>query len=528
MKNQQHSITQTDDIGINKEKDNSEMKNLEKELINDSNSGQLSKKVAKGGAIIFIAQLFQRGLTFFLQVLLGRFLGVGAYGLYTIGSTVIDLTARLARLGMGRSLVRFVSLYRVNRENDKVKGALILALSFSTGFALIVSIILFMLAPLISRSVFHNPSLTNIIRSFCLALPFCVLVRVIAAATRGFKKMKHHARIILFRATANIIIVIVSFFFGFRLYGAITAFIIAAFLSALLGYYLLLKEFPQLLSRLKPSFEVKRLFKFSLPLYLAGFSYIVLCRTDIVMLGYFLRSQEVGIYRAAVSFASLVVFSLTALNMSFAPRISELYTSNKLIELGKLYKVITRWIFSLSMIGSLLIILFSKDLLGIFGVEFVAGWIALIALASFQLLSASFGSIEVLLQMSGRQNWVLLNNTCMILLNIALNIWLIPLLGILGAGLATGISLALNKIMAFIEMKIFFKFSPWDIKYLKPIFAGLISVVLFGLLHLFKIVLPLLLGLVLLPAIYFLTIYLLRLDKEDILVLNAVKRRLGR
>ena len=338
--------------------------------------------------------------------------------------------------------------------------------------------------------------------------------------------MKHHAQIMVSRPIINILIIAIVFILGFRIYGAVVAFVIATAASACIGSYLLIKDFPSLISGQRPLFEIKRIFKFSLPVYLAGFSYVILSRTDIVMLGYFLRSEDVGIYRAVVSFAGLIIFALTAFNMSFAPMISELYTKNRLLELSKLYKVITRWVFLLGMIGSLLIILFSKDLLSIFGQEFIIGWLVLITLALFQLLSTSFGSIEMLLQMSGRQNWVLLNNTSMVLLNIGLNIWLIPLLGILGAGLATGISLAVNKIMAFIEMKIFFKFSPWDIKYLKPMFAGLVSVILFGLLHLFKIVLPLPLGLALLLATYFMTIYLLRLDEEDILVLNAIKRRI--
>ena len=489
---------------------------------------KITKRVARGAGVIFVGVILRNGLSLFLHILLGRFLGTAPYGLYSIGTTIVNLTGRLSSLGMGKALVRFISFYRSRGDDEKVKGTIISALGFPTGFAVIVGGVLFAFSAQISETVFHNPSLLGIIRIFALSLPFCVLMLLTCSAARGFKKMEHHTVIMLSRTVINILIVGCAFLLGFRLYGAIWGFVIATFFSAVLGVYLLVKNFPGLVSTLMPSFENKCLFKFSFPLYLAGFSYLIFSRTDILMIGYFLKPENVGIYRAVIALAGLVNFMLPAFNMSFAPFISELYDKNRLIELGNIYKTVTRWIFLLSLIISLSVILFSKDLLGVFGAEFRIGWSVLVSLAFFQLLSVSAGPVAVMLEMGGKQKWVLLNNVCMVTLNICLNIWLIPRLGILGAGIATGISLVISKVMGLLEVFLFFRFCPWDMKYLKPIIAGSVSLIFFLLVRLLEVPIYWIINLLIVTVVYFSVIYLLGLNKEDILVLSAVKKKIMR
>ena len=50
---------------------------------------QLTRKVAKGGIIVFTGSIFGRGIEFVLHMLLARVLGASSYGLYALGYSVV-------------------------------------------------------------------------------------------------------------------------------------------------------------------------------------------------------------------------------------------------------------------------------------------------------------------------------------------------------------------------------------------------------------------------------------------------------
>lgn len=485
---------------------------------------QLTKKIAKGGGIVFFGNIIQKGLGFLLQVLLGNFLGPSIYGLYSLGSSMIDVSGQASMLGLSNGIIRFIPVYKGEKAQSKIKGALISTLGFSTAFAVIISIILFILSDQIAVIIFHEPGLSETIKGFSISLPFYVFMFVSSSCVQGFQRMEHYTGIMLARPVINIAAVAASFFLGFRLYGAIFGFIISAFLSAVLGFYFLKKNFPDFLSKLKPVFEIRKLLRFSLPVYIAGFSWILLSRTDIFMLGYFMESANVGIYRAAVSLATLVNFALISFNMAFAPMISDLYSQKKLKELEVIFKTVTRWVFLLSLVVALLMALFSKNLLTIFGSGFSVGWLVLIVLAVSRLISVGVGSVGFMLQMSGHQDLILINNVSIVVLNVVLNIWLIPIYGILGAAIATGISLVLDNIVGLIEVRVLLKFHPWDRKYIKVLLAGLISAAFFPLFNLVNIYWYV--NMICLGVIYFVSFYLLGLTNEDKLIVSALKKKL--
>lgn len=480
----------------------------------------LTKKIAKGGSIVFSGKVLQRGLAFTLHLLLARFLGSGSYGVYSLGRSTINLASKFSSLGLQNGLVRFVSLYQGKEEESKTKGTLISALAIVAVISIPASVFIYLFSQQISTYVFNEPQLVRVLHGFSIAFPFYVFVSVVSAGVRGFQKMNDYVSIQLGRSFTDLLFVSIAFLLGFRIGGAIFGFITSAMVSALLGSYLLIKNFPDLISDLKPTFNLRRLFRFSLPMYLAGFSYLILSRTDIFMLGYFLESSNVGVYRAVVNLTNLVNFALVAFNTAFAPMISDLYSQNRISELGAIYKTVTRWVFLSSAILTLFLASHASEFLSVFGTDFKVGAPAVIILALFQLACVSVGSVGFMLQMSGHQDYVLANNVGTALTNVALNYLLIPKFGIMGAAIATGSAFALNNFAGLIEVYLLLKVHPWNLDYLKPVLAGLISGAFFFLFSVFN--LYWLIALALMGLIYLVVLILQGLPKADRLVIRAV------
>ena len=365
----------------------------------------LTKKIAKDGSIFLASSVLGNALNIGLHIFLGRRLGTNAYGIYTLGYSVFVIISQFSMFGFQNGIVRFVSLYKGVGDTKKVKGTLILGFAASTAFSIIIGSLLFILSDFISIRLFNKPNLSSVLRIFSVSLTFYVLMIMSSFSARAFQVIQYDVgvRNISF-PMLNLISVAVAFLLGLKLLGAMYAFLVSAFLSAFLGFFFIKRIFPEIFSELKPAYEFRRIFRFSLPVFLIGFSYVVLTQIARIMLGYFMNSDDLGVYNAAIGVAMLSVLILNSVSAIFSPIISDIYNRNKLKELESLFKISTRWIFTLTLPMIVIMIIFSKKILdSLFGAEFIGGWIVLATLCTSNLIANSTGSVGIILQMTG--NW---------------------------------------------------------------------------------------------------------------------------
>ena len=490
---------------------------------------QLTKNVAKGGSIFFAGSLFGRVINFVLHILLARVLGASSYGLYTLGYSIITIASQFSILGLQNGIVRFVSLYRGIGDTKRVKGTLISAFAGATVFSIAIGISLFIFSNSISVGLFSKPNLSNVLRIFSISLTFYVLMIMASYSARAFKAMQYDVGVsnICF-PILNVISVALAFLLGFKLLGAIYAFLISASLSAFLGFYFIKRISPEVFTELSPSYEFRKLLRFSLPVCLIGFSYVILIHIDRIMIGYFMNSSDVGIYNTATQIAMLSQLILNSIGATFSPFISELYNRNKLEELGYLFKTCARWIFALTLPLIVIMIMFSREILDLlFGARFAGGWTVLVILPIARLIPASTGSVGSMLQMSGNQDLELINTIVTVIMNIGLNIWLVPAYGIPGAALATGISIGAINVVKLIEVYKLIGVQPYNRKYIKPVISGMLATIVCLICNNLVNKLRWTINMTFFLAIYFITLYCFGLAEEENIVIAALKKKLG-
>lgn len=192
-----------------------------------------------------------------------------------------------------------------------------------------------------------------------------------------------------------------------------------------------------------------------------GSGYIVLSNTDILVLGYFLSTAEVGFYRLALLIAGVIVIFLSGVDSYLAPRLSENFQKN---DLNNLQKIALRnsMISSLPIIPFFLVFLFfGENIISvIFGSEYIESMKVLLILILGTSCRIIFGSVGFIINMSGKESvtakilWV----GCF--LNLVLNFLLVPLMGILGASIATSISLFAVYLAQYIYVRRFIGIQP--------------------------------------------------------------------
>ncbi len=162
---------------------------------------------------------------------------------------------------------------------------------------------------------------------------------------------------------------------------------------------------------------------------------------------------------------------------------SKYYANKDIVGMHHIYKLVTRWILTLVIPVLILIILFSTKIMLLFGADFLQSSKALITLSIGTSIFAILGVSSTVLVVSGYQKLNLINALCATILNICLNIILIPKYGIIGAAWATLSSMTFIALARLIETWIFLKINPYSIKIFKSIVAGIIT---YGILQYIK------------------------------------------
>jgi O-antigen/teichoic acid export membrane protein len=258
---------------------------------------------------------------------------------------------------------------------------------------------------------------------------------------------------------------------------------------------------------------------------------MVMSWTDTLMLGYFKTPDVVGVYNAALPLAHLLSVITVSMSFIYVPILSQLYSKNLISELKRSYIILTKWCFMGSIPLFFIFFLFPDIVLNLlFGSRYLGAAVALQFLALGFFLNASLGFAYSTLLVLGKSKFLMWTFVICAAINIFLNIALIPPLGIVGASVASALSVIIGKILNTIKLYNFFKVHPFVKNYLKIV----------GLLIVFLFVFYILRNLVIMSFWMFMALSLLFLvaygtsllftksfDKEDIMILLTIEKRLG-
>lgn len=492
------------------------------------------EKLAKGAGLSFVGQIVSTGLKYFTQVALAWILGVELFGLYTIGLAIYQLAELFSRMGLEIGAIRYVAIYLDKNDERRLKGTLLLAVGLPIISGLLVGILLFLGSSPIANQIFDAPKLVPILQIFAIAIPLGSCVTVGAFATTGFQITTYRVYIWdILLPLINLLFAVLLCQMGFGVEGAAFAWLIAVILATAATFYFIYKLFPKVFRKdPKPIFEIRQLLSFSLPLSFGTLLWLVLIWTDILMLGYFRPPAEVGIYRAASQSAFLMILFTRSLVTIFLPMIASLYSQGNLAEISQVFQTAARWNFTLTLPLFLMLTISSKDILHLFGAEFVPGWLPLVVLSVGQLTRSGAGNLAVhMLTMSGHQNLKLLGDLASAGINILLNILLIPRWGATGAAFATAISIAgINSLQVFQVHRVL-GVTAYGLSFLKPLIAGTVAF-LCGLalqpwLEQFHFLLSAIITAGVVTLLYSALLVGMKLEKSDQILLNKIYSKMG-
>jgi O-antigen/teichoic acid export membrane protein len=428
--------------------------------------------VARGGTLNLVGLVGGAVFNAVLVVIVTRSLDTRDVGLFFQGVAFFNIVTSVTLWGADVGLVRQIPRLRVLGRVVDVRATIRLAISTVFAAGLVLAIVVVLVAdPLAALLVRDGPpgELATLLRILAPFLPIASAYSVAVAATRGFGTMRVSALVDrLGLSLAQPVFVLIVLLAGLGL-GAVTLAWAAPTLltAAIAGVWLarLVGRSDAKVEERERNAPVGRLFaefwRFAAPRGLAGVFAVAVLWLDTLLLGALRSSREAGIYAAATRYLVIGSFAALAITQVVGPKLSELLSSRRGNRAEDVYRTGTAWSMALSWPVYWTMIVFAPVLLSVFGSGFETAQHAVAILGASMLFASAAGPVDVVLLMGGRSAWNLFNTVVAVVANVALNLLLIPRLGMTGAAIAWAASILANNVLPLLEVWILFRIHPF-------------------------------------------------------------------
>ena len=413
-------------------------------------------KLLTGSGMVFFFRVLGALAGYAVTYLITTSYGAETFGLFEMCLTILTIIGVLGRMGFDGALVKFIPQFREKGEFTNLRATYRFTLSRAIPLSVLMGLALFVGADFIAN-FFKSDHLAEGIRITAVIVPFSTWIGLNSEAFRGMKNMVAYS--FYQRGTTIFIacfaILILQHFYPTWIHVPLVGFGIGAIaLSIAAGVYAP-KRIYALGEAQTPSTPLlsKTILAVAFPMLLHASMFMVMNWTDTLMIEYFHDEKDVGIYRLAFKVAALITVAQYAINSIAAPMFSSFKTKGDLVGLKKIVRNIGYLNLLISIPIFIIIQIFPGFILEFFGEEFTGGIAPLIILSIGSILNALCGPVMYLLSMTGfektARNIIVIASA----FNIALNLFLIPRYGILGAAYATSICTVLWNVMAVIKIK---------------------------------------------------------------------------
>ncbi len=408
--------------------------------------------ISKGGVIALVGGVIGRGLGFLNRAMIAKFFGPAAFGLFVLGLMWVTIIRTLSTGGFVPALKKFVPLHLTNDDGRKVTDSIFTIFTISLLISIIGGILLFTFSRYIAVQIFDSKSLIPILKVMAFVIPLHTLFRLVLHLYLAFKEPKYK---VLFKVGMYALFLPIVIFIVF-IQGSVLALTLGHLVRILAILIISLvifekKVYPMFKKKIKAGrkidLKIKSILDYSLPLMFSAALIMMMGKADTFMLGYFKTEEIVGIYNLVLPIASLLTIFLASMNQVFFPVISSLHAEEKFSELASTFSTITRWNILLLMPFFFFVVTFSRPLLAAFFPQYVDGWRTLIILGVGYMSGSIVGPVGKTLKTYGKTTFIFKINSLLLVLNISLNLILIPIWGLEGAAVATAVAYSLNNIL---------------------------------------------------------------------------------
>lgn len=403
-----------------------------------------------------------------------RFLNAEELGLVRVLFSISALLATFLPLGISSITSKYFPYFK-NRELRHYGFLGLIVIFVIIGTAIGLSILFLFKETIIGWYIQESKLFADF---FYFVLPLCFILSLVYALTAYCQSLfkstiPSFINDVLVRILA--IVVVSVYYLKWIDINMFVVFFISVYAAQLLLliFYILWVDLPSLKVDFKflKQNNFPEILKYGLLLSITALSSLGIKYIDVIMLGTYVPLAFVGIYSVAAFIPTIIEIPLGALERISSPKISEQWTNNNIVSILKIYKESTKY---LMLLGGLLLlgtIVNAPYLFQFLPSEYSKGInvVYILSLSAFINMATGLNTNILLSSKYYRYGSAML--ILLLVLVIVNNRLLIPLYGMEGAAIATGVASFIYNAMKFFFIWVKLKMQPFDFTVVKIVFV---------------------------------------------------------
>jgi O-antigen/teichoic acid export membrane protein len=447
--------------------------------------GRLAE-VARGGLLNLVGAAVAGLGTVALTLIITRSFSEAAAGAFFTAMSLFLIIEAVASLGAATGTVYFIARLRSLGQDHRVPEVVRAATRPVAVVSVLAAVALVLLAGPAARLLVHGQlghagarpaEVAAELRALALALPFAAMLDTVLGASRGYRSMgptvlvDRIGRPILQLAGIGVAAAAGSTALLAPLWAL--PYVPAACAVWLWFHRIQRRAHPSspfspsnpsnLASQADPAAtpEPLRFWRFTGPRGLAALAQITIQRIDIVLVAIMRGPAEAAVYTAATRFLVAGQFGNQAISMAAQPRFTEMFAQGDHRGANRIYQATTAWLILLTWPLYLLAVSFGPQVITVFGHSYRAGAAVMVILGLTMLLATGCGQVDMVLVTTGRSSWSLVNGLLAVVVNVGLDVALIPRYGITGAAIGWSAAIAITNLMPLAQVAAAMRLHPF-------------------------------------------------------------------
>ena len=403
----------------------------------------------QGSAITFILKILTALAGFVVSVLITRKLGAEQSGYYFLAISLLTFLIAFGSIGLKHTVLKLVASSEVVKDWLVASAVTTKAVVWILAVSLFIAILVYNSSSWISINIFKKNLLEEPIKLIIFSLPLMALIAILGSAIQAIKKLT--LAMTITGPLLNALFISAILFFGINsAKDAAYFYTLSASAVCLFALYIWYKD-----SRIKFTLNIpnKLLLVSCIPLLTTEIILQLSMQSSLLLLGSFGTATEVAQLAVCARISSLIGLVLMSVNAVIAPEFSALFAENKMQDLKKVVRWATRILIISTLPIILILIVFSKNILALFGPEFTDVSYILIIIISGEVISVLTGSVGYLLVMTNNEKIYRNNVLIASLLSIVVGFVLIQKFGILGAAITSFIALSTTNLLCWYRVR---------------------------------------------------------------------------
>lgn len=407
----------------------------------------------RGSTLLLFGRLLSKLSNFAAQVLIVRYLSQTAYGQFAYALSVVNMAQSFMTLGLDQAMVRFLAIFHEQRDTRRLFGTIMLSLVVVLSVALVAVLVLYGFQGPIGRSVRDQQTLALLMVLIFLA-PIQALDDLLVGTFAVFAK----PRAIFFRRYVlapglKVVVVVALVLSRSDVFFLASGYLAASLLGVVIYGFLLFRVFRDqgLLENwswrglVRPWREV---LGFSIPLLTTNLVFVTMNAMSVVLLEHFWGTTSVANFRAVEPAANVSQLVMASFATLFTPMAARMFANNDRVGISHLYWRSAIWIAILSF--PVFVVTFSLAhpiTILLYGSRYEQAAPILAMLSLGYYFNAALGFNGLTLRIFGKVRYTVILNVATAVVNLAVNLILIPRLGALGAGIGMMVALIVHNLL---------------------------------------------------------------------------------